>query len=1433
MKTAEFRFGLNGLVSKQDPTLLTDGQYRNIISCEVIQEGGIASRTGRKLLGSVGTGATLAYRIQKMILSPTEDPSTPSINPRYIGLQDNTGINLWRTQDYSTFAKVYTGINSTLGMVRKRFQLASYTAGESGGPWAFIAAENAMLKDNGSGLYTTLNRWGILPAANVATAVNAGGGNLDGGDPASPNGSQPYDWRYTYVATDTNNEGNPSQTMLSDSAVSGGPPLAGHNFKATVTGFGTDDPQIGSINVYRRGGLLFDTWRLVGQVANPGVGSTWTLSDNIADVDLEFAPQVSIYNDPPVTSTVPRPITGSLAAIASAGRQTVNLTLGTLAGVTPGTLLHLFYDNPEDVIIEAVNSTTQFIAYFQHTHSANADFEIDTITGQMCNLAIAYQQFILVAGDPNNPQLIYRSLGGAPEYFPLLPADGTVAVVACGSPSNPILAMCEFRGQIITLNSLSIFATLIINGNLIQGSEVASRGLVAPFAWCKTDNEIWFLSTDGIYSWDGGLCRKRSEAIDPIFHQQEINAIPPLSPQGITSTNYATQPPFMEYYRGQVRLFYLDVNAQISCVVCEPRFSDRWRRLDLSTGGIIEIAYSEEDTGSNIQALDSLSGVDFAIDDQQVISGGNNFTSDLFTTDPTTQGDNINFDIRLPWIDFNSPFTSKFLAEALLDLDVSNSDLTGQANLAIDILIDYNDTGAVYTADPDAVDTLVVPLASLTGGRATPLSLLPALENVTGQIQSLGRSARAFSYHIYGQAYPTRMNFFRLFFRYDDQTELTAGGPTDWMNLGVKYDKKLYWMTVEFDVNGIGQTIVIDTIAGPGVGTYTPAVQQFSLNNPVLSDSSPGRAIQTFPINNAIAVCKEVRVRPIATASDVGQGATVLFKIYSATFEKEDYPPDITSFTPWETGSYEYDKYANQLDLEVNTNNKIITVNIQADGANVMVAATPFTFTVQSTESDRRRNITFPPGLIGIQWRIFVDPTQANLWTGGGVGMFQLFSKRFVFQPADRGDVGHTFDWDDLGHPYDKLLFTIVIEYDTTLGGPIVLQMDTLSGINGTTVTTALTTFSLGTGRGKTSYSIPAGTIAKMVRVYPKTTPNPGYKQWKYAFTKTDYPPDHVTVTEWRNASSPTDKDPSWLYIDMDTAGVAASVFLINENGIVMEVSHTGTANNRMKNYPIPVDATAQMWSLQIVEGAASKSQLFAWTFERWHIFEQTSPNDPPEIVLACPWDDFGYPYPKLARSLILTINTGGVPCKVSIATSDGGIQQTFTVNTTYVDRRRVLACNPNLSGMMWRPLFTPGPGGLAQVWSWTMDTVKEPPSLTIWTSYQQSLGYPAYKFLKQLWLEYVCSTTVIVTFVSDTGTLTFTLPPHATRASERYLFPTVWGSGLNKSKLYDVTIASSDGVAGVSLYGDASDIEWISCGADRHAAYQQTKLSSFMQIPL
>jgi len=1451
-KTAEFRFSLEGVFTKQAPDLLKDGRYRRLLNVCSNQEGSLSSRTGIKKLGYLSSTLPLCYQIRKLSVFPEANPLAPgSGNPRYLGIYTSgLAYNLYRTYDYTSATTALVASNTDTAS--KHWEMAAYSAGDSGDPWAYFACPTKMLKDRGASPYSSLPNWGVLPAFGVATATintgnvnisaiawgyngsgvvitlatpvglndydqvtisgvpQGGGGNiaitttdgrsnindtwsirvgftdthgniinpttmfqifdkngqgvsstttgtipvtggyvvgvptpgkLDGGAENSADQTQAYDWRYCYVDSQTNNAGNPSQTMLAASAVTGGTPVAVHNGQVTVTIMGTsDNARLSRTALYRRGGILYDAWRLLAYLPTPGAGATATYIDNMADADLQYADPIETDNDPPVTSTVPTPLTSTLQSGYSSGRQTISLTSAMLALVTNGSLLHIYGANPEDCVIESVQTSSTAIVYLQCSHTAGDGVEVDAITNQPCNLACSFPtgDCLLVAGDPNNPHVLYKSKSGSPEAFPVgTDAAGAVTSIGVGTPSNGIVNMCDFRGQVLCLNASSLFEVALIQGSLVAPAEVAPKGLVAQSAWCETPTEVWFLSTDGVWSWDGGSLSKRSEAIDPIFHGEQINGLVPIN---MTST--ALLSARMEYRRNAVRLVYQGIDSNTHEMLCEPLYGDRWIPYDedeyigQSPEYPITAMYQETDTGSLILAINNpLVGATFGIADCVAVSGNTNYASDWWTTAPPSgndQGAVIPWDIRLPWFDLGSPHLKKLFEEIWLDLDpqLSKGVYSWDPSLTIELLLDYaEDTTQVCAADSNAVDSFTVTLgtgASLAGRQM--LSLLPQLVSKSGKYQSYGREARAVSFHIWGSAFPVQCSFYRLIFQYQETGLLTAGGASDWRNEGSRFDKKFSIMTVEFDAQGVNQQVVLDTITGPGGNTYNEDVATFTLAKNNVTVTGAGRCLCSFPVTDLIA--KEVRVRPVSTVSNVGQAATTFFKITNVWFEKEEFPPDILTFTPWEDGGSQYDKYANQIDLEVNTNGQAVTVNIQADGANVLLGGSPVTVTVTTTEGDRRRNVTLPSGLKGKQWRLYVDPSQANLYTGGGTGMWQLFRHGFVFQPADKGEVVHTQDWRDEGWPHDKRFRVVNLEWDNTGGADVVLQMDLLSGIGGATVQTNVASFDLGagTGRSQKSCQLPDGLIGKKIRVYP------------------------------------------------------------------------ASANNA---------------------NASLKSWAYTTEFEKF----------PPDTVLFTEPKDFEWPFEKVGRNLILKIDTGGVACAIQPMGDGSALGSALSVTTTLDDWQRILPLSANLIAKLWKLGLTPGTNGKAQLFDWNLDFIREPPSVTSWTSNELTLGYPGWKFITTLWLEYLSPTPLTVTLTSDTGSISNTFPAHTTRYLERFLWPTVWGTGLNKSKVYIVSWATQSTTVGAKVYPDASRLVWFGFGEGRHASYHETKLSEFVSF--
>jgi hypothetical protein len=232
--------------------------------------------------------------------------------------------------------------------------------------------------------------------------------------------------------------------------------------------------------------------------------------------------------------------------------------------------------------------------------------------------------------------------------------------------------------------------------------------------------------------------------------------------------------------------------------------------------------------------------------------------------------------------------------------------------------------------------------------------------------------------------------------------------------------------------------------------------------------------------------------------------------------------------------------------------------------------------------------------------------------------------------------------------------------------------------------------------------------------------------------------------------------------------------------------------------------------------------------FKYWrYLFEKQ--NYPADVVSQTEWSDLGWPYEKIARWLILDVDTGGVAATVNLE-ADGQTMQTLTVTTSQFDRYRIIATNPNLIGKMWRLTATPGPGGKFQLFAWRLEHVKEPPLLKSWRSYETTFGVESWKYIKQVWVEYYSLSPVTFTIWVD-GNVQFyqkILPIHTSRMTERFFLPAANGLVLNKSKVY---LFGIDSDSGVKLYPAGTRCEWRPISGDQRASFLQTPLLSGMQF--
>lgn len=502
---------------------------------------------------------------------------------------------------------------------------------------------------------------------------------------------------------------------------------------------------------------------------------------------------------------------------------------------------------------------------------------------------------------------------------------------------------------------------------------------------------------------------------------------------------------------------------------------------------------------------------------------------------------------------WGSPY-QKYFQQLNLDVD------TGGVNATVQVEIDGN-----------IVQSLTVNTTALN--RLVNLTLLGNL---------LGRQARIINTAGVGGK-------FQLF-NHEFITLPADKGPVlhtyDWTNNGHPYDKRFYEVAFEYEVSA-PMNMVLEGRSGIGGNQTTTVITTLAL-------TPGGRNMQNYAFPNN-SVYKQVRLRPEAGVPPEGA------RIYQPVFQAENYPPDVVPFTEPADYGTPYDKYFNQLDLDVDTGGVAATVQVEIDGAVVQ------TLQVTTTQYDRKRNLTLLPQLRGKLGRI--------VNTAGPGGKFQLFNQTFIVVPADAGPVVHSFDWDNLGHPYDKRLKSVTLEYDPDGVNGVNMLMDTITGNDGTIITLDALTFPLaGSDRSLQTFPIPDGTVVKMIRFHPQTT-GVNWKHWKYTFDFERMPQDTLLFTEFDDLGYPCEKILRSINIDADTGGVTADLNLEVDG----QISHTfqvqTTEFDRTRVLTPPSNIIGFRFRMKPVPGPGGKFQLFKYQYDRllepcrvnrWDSYEQS-----------------------------------------------------------------------------------------------------------------------------------------------------------------------------------------------------------------------------------
>lgn len=767
----------------------------------------------------------------------------------------------------------------------------------------------------GSGIFSWANVQGFQ-VVSVGSAANVWIGSIyiaGGYGPAAQSLSAnvpliPYKYLVTYRNPVTGLESNPCPLMIDNNAVQ---PLR-QGVKLTMQS--SYDPQVSgmpnpaaattnqsAIAVYRSGGVFADgLYRLVGYATNgvdgAGVPLPAIFHDRQSDASLIGAPLIYFDNDPPVRSTLPIPFQATWAAWTGAftGAPGVNefsvnvisapnstdfttfLTVGSVITIAPNTSVQ------ETCAVVSLTATT-IVTYFQYDHSGttatspNPFITCDSVVGQSCNLALNAFDSIFLAGDANNPHVLYKSKTGQPEVFPVVElATGIADQINVGTPANPIVNLTEYNGQILCMNQDCLYVVQVFLGQMQAPIRTAAtRGLLTMMGWCRVDNEIWYVAYDGIYSWSGGASTKRSEAIDPLFHGMYAG---PYAPIDLTAFNATVDPIVpqspkdniqMYYSKQRVYMVYRNINGQFRRLRYDTLY-DRWAIEvigDALPGSADTTAsFVEEENGfvydsatGFVVESDILTAKSLVVSSTQVTTYlycDDVGTSDGWVNDPT-DGAPIQYSFQPSAYTLGMPSFQKQYSDCITEL---NND----AGL-VQIQTYYN-----FSAVPDSTDFFTIPVPTPSQGRKRSIF---SFQN------GFGKEAYSLQFRYSGST-TGNVTFYTNTFNYFSLDQLQIGRAFDWDDLGTPDDKRLYEVTFWYDAKTAPHTWVLDTITGvTNNQTVTQDVQEFILEPLNGTFTGPTWTQVTFPINDNIltaegipnSIVKKVRLRPKHPGGSGGQ----------------------------------------------------------------------------------------------------------------------------------------------------------------------------------------------------------------------------------------------------------------------------------------------------------------------------------------------------------------------------------------------------------------------------------------------------------------------------------------------------------------------------------------------------------------------------------
>jgi len=589
---------------------------------------------------SLATGITNVQQLGQPTNLPGNDPTLPQIQPS----QMSSGQGSWSV--------IYMQLGDFLPVGN---------AGTPGNDWSAITGWQVQVVTNTQGS-TTIAFNGLYIQGNpTASGVGTNAG-------ASSYGGVGYDFRYTYYDATTMTESNgcwEAMFSITPSNPGGESTLVPLRQAINLSGQYSPNPRVTHVRVYARGGLYGNNWYYADQFPNVTGTGTFSYQYILPDSALSQGNILNLQNDVPVTSTLQNPIattlTGALAP-APAGTNfptlvTVNVTNATATFLVGQIVVIGTPQNLEQAFVVA-GGTGTFTCYIFLPHAIGEQVQVFSKPAVACNLAASGYGQTWLAGDPNNPHLLYYTPRGYPENCP--PQN---YIPSPGGPSDPISAVYNFRGTIFVRTFSSHYQVFPGSPPYMQ-STGSKHGSPASFDWSITENEVYEQSFDGIRAFSGSLADYRSLIIEWLYRNNPLTPVPLVNLSLLGNVVSA-------FKNNTVTFVYTGIDGNQHRLRWSQSYK-RWRNDDVAATAIL----AEEDTNQLVYSIPitagSQSGWAIVYEDITKDYDDGGWVGGALVKIP------IALNLQTPFLDFGAPNNQKQIQNLAIDANPNNQTLTVQ-----------------------------------------------------------------------------------------------------------------------------------------------------------------------------------------------------------------------------------------------------------------------------------------------------------------------------------------------------------------------------------------------------------------------------------------------------------------------------------------------------------------------------------------------------------------------------------------------------------------------------------------------------------------------------------------------------------------------------------------------------------------------------------